>query len=330
MTFTPIIIPPHSHVDQQSDLGKHQQSDDVICIHDVSFAYDRRPALQHITLHVKRGSTLGIIGPNGGGKSTLMKLMLGVIEPDSGSVTVLGKSPREACSNGALVGYVPQRHVLDWSFPITVRQVVMLGLIGRKGTFGGFSRDQKNQVERTLAAVEMMKLADQPIGGLSGGQQQRVFIARALVNEPKILFLDEPTTGIDQAGQEKFLALLNDLKKQYGLTLVMVSHDLRSVVASCDRVACLSRNLHYHDRPQGLSSDVLFKVFQCDLDAVLDTHSGAHDHSCCGHDHAGHSHETTAYPPLPLRPAATRQKLTPAVDYSLFIIHCAFPSMNNE
>ncbi|MGN6368239.1 MAG: metal ABC transporter ATP-binding protein [Phycisphaerae bacterium] len=307
-TFTPLNIPPPSHVDAQSDLGQHQQSDDVICIHDVSFAYDRRPALQHITLHVKRGSTLGIIGPNGGGKSTLMKLMLGVIKPDSGSITVLGKSPAEACANGALVGYVPQRHVLDWSFPITVRQVVTLGLIGRKGTFGGFSRDQKNQVERTLAAVEMMKHADQPIGGLSGGQQQRVFIARALVNEPQILFLDEPTTGIDQAGQEKFLNLLNELKKQYGLTLVMVSHDLRSVVASCDRVACLSRNLHYHDRPQGLSSDVLFKVFQCDLDAVLDTHSGLHDHSCCNHDHghsdctdAPHTH-TPLFTPAPFAP----------------------------
>ena len=307
MTFVPVNISPHSHVDSQSDLGKHQQADDVICVHDVSFAYDRRSALQHITLHVKRGSTLGIIGPNGGGKSTLMKLMLGVIEPDSGSITVLGRKPREACSDGSLVGYVPQRHVLDWSFPITVRQVVTLGLIGRKGMFGGFSREQKLQVERTLAAVEMIKLADQPIVGLSGGQQQRVFIARALVNEPKILFLDEPTTGIDQAGQEKFLLLLDSLKKQYGLTLVMVSHDLRSVVASCDRVACLSRNLHYHDRPQGLSSDVLFKVFQCDLDAVLDTHSGVHDHSCCGHDHGGNTE--TAYVPVPFaapRPSPTK------------------------
>jgi zinc transport system ATP-binding protein len=284
MTFVPIDVQPHTHVDARSDLGHHEQGEDVICVHDVSYAYDQRPALSHVTLHVKRGSILGIIGPNGGGKSTLMKLMLGVMKPDSGEITILGRSPREACADGSLVGYVPQRHVLDWNFPISVRQVVQLGLIGRKG-FGGFSREQKNRVEEALAAVEMGHLADQPIGGLSGGQQQRVFIARALVNQPQILFLDEPTTGIDQAGQEKFLRMLIDLKDKYHLTLVMVSHDLRSVVASCDRVACLSRNLHYHDRPQGLSPDVLFKVFQCDMDAVLDQHSHAHDSSCCGHTH---------------------------------------------
>jgi zinc transport system ATP-binding protein len=286
MTFVPVDVTPHTHVDTASDLGTHR-GEDVICVHDVSYAYDARPALQHVTLHVKRGSILGIIGPNGGGKSTLMKLMLGVLEPDAGDITVLGRSPREACADGSLVGYVPQRHVLDWSFPISVRQVVMLGLIGRKRMFGGFTREQKERVQSVLDAVEMGHLADQPIGGLSGGQQQRVFIARALVNQPQILFLDEPTTGIDQAGQEKFLQMLLELKQRMGLTLVMVSHDLRSVVASCDRVACLSRNLHYHDRPQGLSPDVLFKVFQCDLDAVLDQHSHTHDASCCGHDHGG-------------------------------------------
>ena len=109
-----------------------------------------------------------------------MKLMLGVLQPDSGEITVLGHSPRAACADGALVGYVPQRHVLDWNFPITVRQVVTLGLIGRKGWLGGFSQAQKQQVNATLKAVEMDKLANEPIGGLSGGQQQRVFRRPAL------------------------------------------------------------------------------------------------------------------------------------------------------
>jgi zinc transport system ATP-binding protein len=299
MTFTPIASPPqpHSHVTSHSDLATHQ-GQDVICVHNVSFAYDHRQALSNITLHVKSNSVLGVIGPNGGGKSTLLKLMLGVLKPDAGTITVLDRSPRAACSDGSLVGYVPQRHNLDWTFPITVRQVVTLGLIGRKSLLGGFSRRQKDLVTQTLHSVEMDRLADQPIGGLSGGQQQRVFIARALVNHPRILFLDEPTAGIDQAGQEKFLALLLNLQKTFNLTLVMVSHDLRSVIASCDRVACLSRTLHYHDRPQGLSSDVLFKVFQCDLDAVLDQHSHLHDGSCCGHDHAA----PPALTPLPFVP----------------------------
>ncbi len=213
MTFVPIsrgTVTPHTHVAAGSDLGTHQGVD-VVCVRDVSFAYDVRQALAHITLHVKKGSTLGVIGPNGGGKSTLLKLMLGVLQPDEGEITILGRTPLAACADGALVGYVPQRHVLDWSFPITVRQVVMLGQIGRKRFLGGFSRSQKERVRATLAAVEMDKLADEPIGGLSGGQQQRVFIARALVNEPQILFLDEPTTGIDQAVQEKFLGLLEAL-----------------------------------------------------------------------------------------------------------------------
>jgi zinc transport system ATP-binding protein len=314
MTFLPLNVSPHTHVDAASDLGHHAQAEDVICMHDVSFAYDQRVALSHVTLHVKKGSTLGIIGPNGGGKSTLMKLMLGALKPDAGTITILGRSPREACADGSLVGYVPQRHVLDWNFPISVKQVVTLGLIGRKGMLGGFSREQKARVMESLKAVEMDHLANQPIGGLSGGQQQRVFIARALVNQPKILFLDEPTTGIDQAGQEKFLLLLDNLKKQFDLTLVMVSHDIRSVVATCDRVACLSRNLHYHDRPQGLSKDVLFKVFQCDLDAVLDQHSTTDDHSCCGHEHGGHCHDhahlpaQTSYIPIPFAPPRADSK----------------------
>jgi len=285
MTFFPLNA-PHSHTAPTSDLGRHQGRD-VVCVHNVSYAYDHKLALSGITLHVKQGSTLGIIGPNGGGKSTLLKLMLGVLRPNTGSITILDKSPREACSTGNLVGYVPQRHNIDWSFPITVKQVVQLGLISKKRRFRWFNHTHQLSTTEALTAVNMAQLADQPIGGLSGGQQQRVFIARALVAKPKILFLDEPTTGIDQAGQAQFLELLNALKRQFNLTLIMVSHDLRSVVASCDYVACLNKTLHYHDRPQGLSNDILFNVFQCDMDAVLDTHSCTHNHPgpCCSHDH---------------------------------------------
>jgi zinc transport system ATP-binding protein len=281
LTFVPIS--PHTHVNPVSDLGVHQRKD-VVCVSDVSFAYDRRPALEHITLHVKRGSTLGIIGPNGGGKTTLLKLMLGTLAPDSGTVTVEGLSPKAACAKGNIVGYVPQRHTLDWTFPINVEQVVELGLCGQKGLFGRYGRSERQKVRETLEAVGMAKFSRQPIGDLSGGQQQRVFIARALVATPRILFLDEPTTGIDQAAQESFALLLSDLRRRYELTIVMVSHNLRSILASCDNIACLNRTLHYHDHPAELSKEVLFRVFQCDLDAVLDPH---HDDGCCGHSHAG-------------------------------------------
>jgi zinc transport system ATP-binding protein len=271
MTSLSLQVLPHTHVQAGSDLGKHK-GQDVVCVHNVSFSYDGRAALKNITLHVKQGTTLGIIGPNGGGKSTLMKLMLGSLKPDAGTISVLGLSPADACSKGNLVGYVPQRHMLNWSFPITVRQVVQLGLFGKKGLFGTYKHEDRQRVEETLQAVNMQHMANQPIGGLSGGQQQRVFIARALVATPKLLFLDEPTTGIDQAAQESFASLLETIKRQYGLTLIMVSHNLRSVIATCDHVACLNQTLHYHDQPHGLSRDVLFKVFQCDMDAVLDTH----------------------------------------------------------
>lgn len=287
---------PHTHVDSASDLGLHGKRD-VICADHITFGYDEaRANVQDVTLHVKEGSTLGIIGPNGGGKSTLMKLLLGVIKPNTGSITILGESPAAACANGSLVGYVPQRHQLDWGFPITVRQVVLLGLIGKKGLFRWFTSKHREAVNEALAAVNMKDYADRPIGQLSGGQQQRVFIARALVNKPKLLFLDEPTTGIDQAGQEIVLQLLDNLKHQMGLTLVMVSHDIRSVMAGCDRVACLNRTLHYHDHPKSLSRDVLFKVFQCDLDVMLDPHTPS---DCCGHvhdSHDGHVHSMLEKP----------------------------------
>jgi len=262
---------PHEHVGAKCDLARHH-GEDVVCVDDVSFAYQGKPALERIQLHVQRGSTLGIIGPNGSGKTTLLKLMLGLLAPDSGRVEILGMSPREACARGNLIGYVPQRHELDWTFPVSVRQVVELGLAGEDGLTGRPSRTQRSRATELLGAVGMADVADDPIGELSGGQQQRVFIARALVAGPRIVILDEPMTGIDQGAQESLMGLLEQAKAQMGLTLVMVSHNLRSIIACCDQLACLNRTLHYHDRPAGLSRETLLHVFQCDVDAMLDAH----------------------------------------------------------
>jgi zinc transport system ATP-binding protein len=260
-------------------LGSHH-GEDVVCVDGVSFAYDGKPALEHITLHVQRGSTLGVIGPNGSGKTTLLRLMVGLLQPDRGEVRVLGLRPREACARGDLVGYVPQRHELDWTFPVSVRQVVELGLAGRQGLAGRSSGEQKARAAELIEAVGIPEMADEPIGELSGGQQQRVFIARALVANPQVLFMDEPMTGIDQAAQEGLMALLERFKARLGLTVVVVSHNLRAIVSSCDQVACLNRTLHYHDRPAGLSQEMLLRVFQCDFDALL----GGHEHH--EHEHA--------------------------------------------
>ena len=123
-----------------------------------------------------------------------------------------------------------------------------------------------------LEAVGLQEVADDPIGDLSGGQQQRVFIARALAASPRVVLLDEPMTGVDQGAQESLMTLLGELKKRMGLTMVIISHNLRSIVSTCDQVACLNRTLHYHDRPGAISREMLLRLFQCDFDALLDTH----------------------------------------------------------
>jgi zinc transport system ATP-binding protein len=258
-------------------LAQHH-GEDVVCVDGVSFAYHGKPALEDITLHVQGGSTLGVIGPNGSGKTTLLRLMLGLLAPDAGSVEILGLSPRAACARGNLVGYVPQRHQLDWTFPVSVRQVVELGVTGERGLTGRASRQQRRRAMELIEAVGMGAVADEPIGELSGGQQQRVFIARALVAGPRVVLLDEPMTGVDQGAQESLMGLLDQVKRAMGLTLVIVSHNLRAIVASCDQVACLNCTLHYHDRPATLSREMLLRVFQCDFDALLDPHAHVHEH----------------------------------------------------
>jgi zinc transport system ATP-binding protein len=266
--------PAHEHNHANGELARHH-GEDVVCVDNVSFSYDGKLVLENITLHVPQGSTLGVIGPNGSGKTTLLKIMLGLLQPDIGSVKVLGMSPAEACARGNLVNYVPQRHTLDWQFPVSVRDVVELGLAGERGLLGRLGRIERRRAAEMLEAVGMREQADNPIGELSGGQQQRVFIARALVASPQVVLLDEPMTGVDQGAQESLMTLLAELKKRLGLTMVIISHNLRSIISTCDQVACLNRTLHYHDKPGAISHEMLLRLFQCDFDALLDTHEGS-------------------------------------------------------
>ncbi|HEX3998345.1 MAG TPA: ABC transporter ATP-binding protein [Pirellulales bacterium] len=278
-------------------LAEHRAGSDAVCLDGVSFSYpstrgsaDRSLALRDVTLHVEQGCSLGIIGPNGAGKTTLLKIILGLLEGFRGTVRVLGMTPREACRRGGLIGYVPQRHDAEWRFPLTVRQVVRMGLIGKTGPLQWYSRADRQHVELLMEQLGIAPLADRPIGDLSGGQQQRCFIARALAAKPKILILDEPLVGVDEAGQQQFAELsrrlhngLNPAAKgpraatgdggssstDSKLTLVIVSHDIRAIAASCSRVACLNQMIHYHDSPAGLTEDVLREVFQHEISSVL-------------------------------------------------------------
>jgi zinc transport system ATP-binding protein len=248
-------------------LAEHRDTSDAVCIDDVTYRYPQRGggervALRGVTLHVPAGCNLGIIGPNGAGKSTLIRIVLGLIDGYTGHVTVAGMTPRDACRRGGVIGYVPQRHDAEWRFPLSVRQVVRMGLVGKTGLLRRHSREDLDYAEHIMQRTGVADIADKPIGQLSGGQQQRAFIARALAARPGILLLDEPMVGVDQVGQHQFASLIHDLHESLKLTLIIVSHDLRAIAAGCNRVACLNQTIHYHDAPSGLTQDTLREVFQ--------------------------------------------------------------------
>ncbi len=259
----------HRHVCHHGPLGEHNVETDIICLDHVSYRYDDIVALRDVTLHIETGCNLGIVGPNGGGKTTLLKIVLGLLPDYEGAVDVAGLSPAEVCRRGDVVGYVPQRHDFEPRFPVSVRQVVRMGLCGRTGLLRRPSRADREYAEQLMDEVGIAEIADRPIGELSGGQQQRAFIARALAPKPRILLLDEPTVGIDPAGQRRFAELIHRLHESLGVTIVVVSHDLRTVAAGCGKVAVLNQTIHFHDAPEGLTQELLKEVFEHDIAPVL-------------------------------------------------------------
>ncbi len=244
-------------------------AEDAIVLEDVTFAYNGEPVIENVAIRVRRGERLGILGPNGGGKSTLLRIILGDLAPHAGTVRVLGRPPAAARRTGK-IGYLPQRVTAELSFPLDVRRVVEQGVAARVPPWRPLG-EQKHAAARALDLVGMAHLADRPIGRLSGGQLQRVLIARSVAAGPEVLLLDEPTVGIDVAGQQQFGEMLETLRREMGLTVVIVSHDLATIAASSDRVACLRRTLHFHDTPNGLTPAVLAEVFSHDI-AMIDAH----------------------------------------------------------
>ena len=235
----------------------------------VTFAYAGEPVLENVTLDIRRGERLGILGPNGGGKSTLLRLLLGDLQPDAGAVRVLGGEPAIARRAGR-IGYLPQRVSAELPFPLDVGRVVEQGVSARVPPWRGLG-DRRHTAERAMELVGVSHLARRPIGRLSGGQLQRVLIARSVAAGPDVLLLDEPTVGIDIAGQHRFGEMLETLRREMGLTVVIVSHELATIAATSDRVACLRRTLHFHDTPNGLTPAVLAEVFSHDI-ALIDAH----------------------------------------------------------
>ncbi len=254
----------------------------------VCFAYAPGPlTLQNVSLRVAQGERLGLLGPNGSGKSTMLRLMLGLLRPDSGTVRVLGMTPAGAARR-ALVGYLPQRTEAELNFPLTVRQVVEMPAMRGLSPWQRAGVAVRARVDRLVEMVGAAPYADTPVGRLSGGQLQRAFIARALASEPRVLALDEPMIGVDPGGQERFADLMRTLHAQLGLTICIVSHDLRSIAATCDRVACLARTLHEHGgSPTGLTPEVLAEIFHHDVAGLASEGArapGSHEHDPA-HEH---------------------------------------------
>lgn len=251
----------------------------VISLHNVWVRYNGSVILEDVSLAVREREIMSIVGPNGSGKSTLLRTIMGFKEPYRGTVTLFGGPPRKAPPGS--IGYLPQKTSDDRAMPVSAYDVVAMARHAGKRLFERLDRDDREQIDRALEAVEMSGLRDRHFGSLSEGQKQRVLIARAIAVRPRILLLDEPSTGLDAIAQDNFYQMLLRLRDSMGLTIVMVSHDIGAISSIVDRLACLKTRLHFHGKPADcLSNRSLAEVFGKNVLYV------SHDKRCdsCGED----------------------------------------------
>jgi zinc transport system ATP-binding protein len=242
--------------------------DIAVQIRGLCVKYNGVPALEDIDLDIQEGSYVGILGPNGAGKSTLLKVILGLVKPSRGAVSVFGEPPERLRARGAIVGYLPQRPLGNPGFPVSVQDVVLMGRYGRLGLFRRVRREDREAAARSLERVGIGHLARRPVGELSGGEQQRVFIARALCVEPRLLILDEPTVSLDACAQDELYELVNRLKQEMGLTVLMVCHDVGAVSRFVDDVICINRRIHVH-QPPPIGRLGLEQTFGCSVEYLF-------------------------------------------------------------
>lgn len=228
----------------------------LVQLQDVGFGYGPDPVLDGVDLAVNRGDYLGLIGPNGSGKTTLLKLILGTLPaPRRGEIRLFG-TPAPQFKERWKIGYVAQKAAsFNSGFPATVEEIVTTGLVARRGLWRLLSGDDRKAARAALEQVGMLGFKDRMIGRLSGGQQQRVFIARALVSQPELLILDEPTVGVDVQAESQFYQLIRELRASMGLTVVLVSHDIGAVAHEVTSLACLNRRLFYHGSPDDFGTE---------------------------------------------------------------------------
>lgn len=249
-------------------------ADAIVSMNNVWIRYDHNIVLEDISFSVSEREIVSIVGPNGSGKSTLLKCIMGFKDPFKGSISVFGKNPRAVQSSG-MIGYLPQGTSYDHTFPVSVYDVVAMGRYANKRVVERLDNRDRSLVKESLFRVGMEGYLDHHFGSLSGGQKQRVLIARALARKPRLLLLDEPSTGLDAVAQDNFYLLLKMLRDEEDLTIVMVSHDIGAVSNIVDKLACIKRKIHFHGRPQDcVPSEALERVFGKDVYFV------SHDEHC--------------------------------------------------
>jgi zinc transport system ATP-binding protein len=228
----------------------------------VCFAYEKTEVLKDVSFSLKQGEFLGIIGPNGGGKTTLVRLMLGLLKPDRGKIRILGMEPNAASRR---VGYVPQSMDLSRSFPISVLDVAFMGRLSRASIGKRYTREDEEKVRQVLEKVGMWQHRHRLIGKLSGGQKQRVFIARALATDPEILFLDEPTASVDPEFHVNLYDILEELNKR--VTIVVITHDIGVVSSYMKSIACVNKHFIFHEGSH-ITQDMIDMAYQCPVELV--------------------------------------------------------------
>lgn len=245
----------------------------VVEIENLSFSYNGQPVLQDVTLEIVERDFASVVGPNGGGKTTLLRLILGLLQPTRGTIRVFGQSPERGRRR---IGYMPQRVEVDPRFPVSVMDVVLMGRLGVARVLGPFSRRDRQVAERVLAEVALGDLQRRHFSELSGGQRQRVLIARALAGDPELLLLDEPTASLDAGIESELMDLLQRLNER--LTIIMVSHDLGFVSQFVKTVVCVKGQCVIHPTSK-ITGEMINEIYGGDVRMVR------HDHRCAEGGH---------------------------------------------
>ncbi len=251
------------------------QSKPIIEVKNLHFQYGGEEVLKGLTFNIYEGDYVGIIGPNGGGKTTLIKILLGLLPFSSGEVELFNKSLRQFREFDKM-GYVPQRIAyMDMNFPATVKEIVTSGRMVTRGPFSRLDSKDKEAIQKVMKVTEIESLQHRLIGKLSGGERQRVFIARALASDPLVLILDEPTVGVDVSAQKKFYEFLKKLNKEHKITILFITHDIDVIAKEATKVLCLNHQLVCYGLPTVLNDEKLHDLYETDVKHV-------HDH---GHEY---------------------------------------------